>query len=965
MITPRTTRVFRTAGLQAFQRAIVRCIPPDPAAARTCAVIVPTKSAAEELRRTVEQHRLLASADGAARVFVMPDVVTRDEFYAALHARLSAAAPLLTPFDREVLLRRSAKEAQIDGIEPPFSPRPGLMREILELYDELRRRHRTVADFERLMVDELAASAEHDRGAARLLEQTQFLIATFERFEHASEHLNLSEHDVRSLALEAAAPLYHHVVVTVADQAADAHGLWTADFDLLARMPGLERLDVVATEALLDSGFYTRLRDSLLPGIEDAIVEEEECSSVPVLLVPENKPGEEPATAFRCRDREEELAEFARLRRISTSTAPASRTAIAFQRPLPYLYLARQVFDSARMPWQALDSLPLAGEPFAAAVDVLFTAAAADFTRSALVELLGSPHFHFDEDGRPVTRADVHALDAMLVRQKFLGGVDRLSRLADVRREPGLRAALAAARELDSAMHAETAPEQIRRLIAFIQTHEHLPPADEPWHARHMRARGAVLDALGMLAATHAAHDPAPLSVHELSGSVRRWIEGQTFSPRNGTRGVRLLDARAAAYADVDDLRLVGLIESDWPERHARSIFYPQTLLAQLGWPSEQERLSAARARFRDLLKLPRRRVSLSFCTLEEDAIVPASPLLEEIDQAGLRTERATVTGRARLFVHEALSMDPVIPDVVDGVPASWLRARAERAGDGPQYRGEIGARAPQAYAVSRLEQYLACPFKYFADKVLGLEEERDEDVWMSPQEHGQFVHEVFEAFFIEWQQAGHGSITTGNLDVALQTFRTIADRHLDELPEGDRALERALLLGSAAAPGLAERVFGFEIEDEETVVERLLEFELKGVFTFDGASGPREVALRCKSDRIDLLTGGRLRIVDYKTGNAPALDRSLQLAVYGACAAQALAGRHGRSWSVARATYISLKGKNADVDESAMREGRERLLTVVDAVERGAFPVRPADPFRCNWCAFPSVCRKDYVGDE
>lgn len=309
--------------------------------------------------------------------------------------------------------------------------------------------------------------------------------------------------------------------------------------------------------------------------------------------------------------------------------------------------------------------------------------------------------------------------------------------------------------------------------------------------------------------------------------------------------------------------------------------------------------------------------------------------------------------------------MDPLVGAVVGGAAAPWLRVRSERSCEGPIYCGEVGARAPQAYAVSRLEQYLACPFKYFADKVLGLEEEREEEVWMSPQEHGHFVHEVFEAFFIEWQQAGHGSITADNVDAARLLFRTIADRHLDQLPEGDRALERALLLGSAAAPGLAERVFAFEIEDADEVVERLLEFELKGVFTFNTDSGPREVALRCKSDRIDLLEGGGLRIVDYKTGNAPALDRSLQLAVYGACAEQALAGRRGRSWHVERATYVSLKGKNVDVDQSARREGQLRLLSVVDGVERGEFPVRPADPFRCNWCAFPSVCRKDYVGDE
>lgn len=977
MITPRTTTLFRTADLQAFQRTIADRIPADPAAARECAVIVPTRSAAEELRRTVEHRRLLGADGGADCVCVMPDVLTRDEFHRALHARLEKAPPLLTPFDREVLLRRSAREAQIEGVEPPFSPRAGLMREILDLYDQLRRRDKTVADFERLMIDELAASAESDRGAARLLEQTQFLVATFERFERATAAPQsvdtaasglaqaVDEHGIRVLALESARPLYRHVIVTVADQTADARGLWTADFDLLARLPGLERIDVLATDALLESGFHERLRNSLLPGIEDVIVERDGTSSRPVLVVPDSHGADERAIAFRCRDREEELAEFARMHRTAASSAPAGRTAIVFQRPLPYLYLARQVFDAARLPWQALDALPLAAEPFAAAVDVLFTAAAAGFTRGALVELLGSPHFRFEEEGRPVTRADVHALDAMLVAQKFFGGVDRLAALADARRERGLRAAAAAAHALDAAMQAGTAQAQIQGLTAFIRAHERLPAPTDEWHDRHLRARGAVLGALQMLAAAHAAHDPAPLSVQELSGSVHRWIEEQTFSPRHGAGGLRLLDARAAAYADLDDLRLVGLIESDWPERHARSIFYPQTLLAPCGWPSEQERLAAARARFHDLLALPRRRVSLSFCTLEDDGIVSPSPLLDEIDPAASTTERFAAAGRTRVFLHEALSIDPIAETVVTGPAAAWLRMRLARTGDAPRFRGEIGPRAPRAYAVSRLEHYLACPFKYFAGRVLGLQEEREEDAWMSPQEHGHFVHDVFEAFFTRWQQAGCGAITPDNVDQALDLFGIIANEHLDALPAGDRALERALLLGTAAAPGLADRVFAFEIEDDEPVIERLLEFELTGAFMFRDEAAAREVALRCKADRIDLLEGGRLRIVDYKTGNAPALDRALQLAVYGACAEQALAGRHGRSWTVARATYISLKSKNADLDEAARREGEARLLAVVDGVERGRFPVQPADPFRCNWCAFPSVCRKDYVGDE
>ena len=121
-----------------------------------------------------------------------------------------------------------------------------------------------------------------------------------------------------------------------------------------------------------------------------------------------------------------------------------------------------------------------------------------------------------------------------------------------------------------------------------------------------------------------------------------------------GASGPLLLDARAAAYADVDDLFLVGLIEQDWPDRVRRSIFYPASLLTQLGWPAETERLQAARARFRDLLRLPAQRVSVSSFTLEDDAIVSGSSFLQEIAASGLGLERHGREGPAP-FTHEAL----------------------------------------------------------------------------------------------------------------------------------------------------------------------------------------------------------------------------------------------------------------------------------------------------------------------
>jgi hypothetical protein len=119
-------------------------------------------------------------------------------------------------------------------------------------------------------------------------------------------------------------------------------------------------------------------------------------------------------------------------------------------------------------------------------------------------------------------------------------------------------------------------------------------------------------------------------------------------------------------------------------------------------------------------------------------------------------------------------------------------------------------------------------------------------------------------------------------------------------------------------------------------------------------------------------MADGTIRIVDYKLSKAPKPSRALQLPIYGICAQQALEGRHQRSWTLGRAGYVAFREKNAfvslgDADKlkDALAAGQARLLGAVDGIERGEFPPNPEEPFLCTRCAYSTVCRKDYVGDE
>jgi RecB family exonuclease len=975
-VTPRRTTLLRAPDLRSFQRAIADASFPDadPVRLRDCAVIVPTRAAGELLRRALERLRL---GDGR-RVTAVPEIVTREDWYTRLHERLGASPPLLTAFDREVLLRAAACAAADAGAAPPFRLRPGLVVEMLSFYDELLRRDRTLEAFERLMVESLEPSAEIDRGAARLLAQTRFLAAAFREYEtRVAATGRLDEHGLRRLARSAPARHpFRHVVLTVADRIAEPSGLWHADFDLLARLPGLERVDVVTTEQVLASGFHQRVHD-LLPGIDERLVPS--AGAAPALVIP---PEAEPRH-FVARDREEELVEAARLvkrRARGGSLRAAERLGIVFQRPLPYLYLARHVFADARIEWQASDALPLGAEPYAAAVDLVLTFAGSGFSRAAGIALLRSPHFAFGGGPDPRLSRAVAALNRALLEARFLGGVAALESIAERMAGAPAQAArslVAAARELAPLTSASSASGQIRALLVFLRGHERLVPPEDPLFARHVRARGATLGALEGLADAHARYDDRPFSLEELTGTIRRWIESQTFSPRTGAGGVQLADATAARYGDFDEIRIVGLVEPDWPERPARGIFYPAALLNQLGWVPEAQRLAGARAAFRDLLRLPARRVSASAFTLEDEALVPPSTFIEELDAPDLMAVRDDAPLPARMFVHEALADDPLEPSAVTGAPADWLAARRARTpACDARFRGLAGATSSDGYAVAAVEQYLACPFKYFAGSVLDLEEEKDDEPGLTPLERGRFVHEVLCEFFTEWQRRGGGAITIENMPEAIAAFTRIAEARLATVPDTDRALERTHLLGSAAAPGLAERAFAFELERPVPVVERLLEHRLEGEFTFRSGGTARVIRLRGKADRIDILANGAIRVIDYKLRKAPRPARALQLPVYGVAATQALAAARGGEWRLAEAGYVAfaerqafvrLGGRqgNGEKHAEAVAAGQALFIETIDAIERGEFPVRPDEPYMCRFCAYPSVCRKDYVGDE
>lgn len=988
-----TLRLTRVPTLAAFRRALVGFMPlRSVGEARATAVLVPTRSAAALLRRTIEDRLSPGSA------FVLPDLLTRHDWYERLAARLPAPPPILDAFERDVLMEAAAHQAVTDGATPPFHLRSALISEIVALYDAIHRQRQSVAAFERLVLEPLAAEAEAegDAGAERLLRQTRFLAHTFKGYEARRDALGRhDEHTLRArlLAVPAARP-YRRIVVAVADDTREPNGLSSADYDLVSRLPGLEAVELVATEQMLSTGMLERLLD-VLPGLEvvrEATSPHEPAFDTPRLLVPEvtgrsGRGGGRVELTFRSRDREEELRDLVRriryLSLVAEAPAPLSRVVVVFDRPLPYVYLAREVFARAGIPVDVRDALPLAAEPYAAAVDLVLTCAASGFTRSALVALLASPHFAFRADGVVVDRLDVAALDAALEERDHAGEADRLVHLAaawldGTGRSPhdrwdagrAARAARAAASvigELSPLTAQAPASHQLSRLLAFLHAHAAPVAADDPLRERLLRASDAVTYILSALGAAHREHHDLLWSLGELTAEIRHRLEAETFTPAGDEGGVRFVDAAAAPFGEADARHLVGLVDGDWPRRPRRNIFYSRGLLTTLGWPGERpDALAPARAAFLDLVHDAATHVSASTFALEDDALVEPSALVDDLARAGLTV--VTLPARdAVVFDDEALLSRPVIETgLPDGV-ARWARLRASRRDPAhPRHHGAAGPQASRPRSVTALDLYAQCPFKFFARHVLRLPEERDEQDGLTPLERGRLHHEIFEAIYTAWQERGGRTVTPERLDEAQALAFDVMERHLARLNPADAALERTRLVGSPVAAGLIDVVLRLEAERAVEVVERRLEHRIDGVYEFRGPRGPRRVEVRGIADRIDLLADGTFRIFDYKT-TAPGTP--LQIAVYAICATARLRGYRGRDWALAEAAYIAFRGERSVIPlarpaeiEATLLDAEATIATMADAIDAGAFPPRPRTRSLCATCAYAGVCRKDYV---
>jgi RecB family exonuclease len=287
-----------------------------------------------------------------------------------------------------------------------------------------------------------------------------------------------------------------------------------------------------------------------------------------------------------------------------------------------------------------------------------------------------------------------------------------------------------------------------------------------------------------------------------------------------------------------------------------------------------------------------------------------------------------------------------------------------------------------QTVSPTAIESWVACPYAYFVQQLLGVRavEEPDRIIRIEPTERGSLIHDVLDAFHREVieghlaQPTSHGW-TEDHRNALLALFEATCDRTERRGRSGRPAtwdterrrlrteLLRWLDADSQVAVGRGSSVVASEHRfgvDAPPVTLPL----------GDG----RRLSLRGSFDRVDRTATGGLVVTDHKTGKPDAYrkltpaDPTLggtvfQLPSY-AAAARSVVGPD----DAAVVAEYSMFGRGDyqrfgfTITPDIERLVASQLTDVVDGIESGWFPARPERPGFRLWVSCP-YCEPDGLG--
>ena len=420
---------------------------------------------------------------------------------------------------------------------------------------------------------------------------------------------------------------------------------------------------------------------------------------------------------------------------------------------------------------------------------------------------------------------------------------------------------------------------------------------------------------------------PVVAAADEDSGDLATPVADVVVTPLART----MLRPFAAVVMPGADHRSLGAMSVD-------DSLLPRSAIAALSLPTLADRRDSELLAFAQVLRLPR--LTLSRRRGDAGDPVAASPFVERLRSALAEVHTQDgAPGDLRAWRdprgERRLTAEPVRP-TAPTVPADAL---------------------PQRLSASAFEALRACPYRFFAERVLRLSELDELDDEVEKRDYGTWLHDVLDVFHRE---------RGGPRDAATDEMRL---REIGETVRAAMGLDAAAFLPyDASFAGFVPRYVKW-LHDRERLGWRWQSGESETSRAPPELEGLEIYGRIDRIDRREGKDGPMLELIDYKTGSVEKLKETLrepledtQLAFYAALV--------GDDLPVA-ASYLAVdrtRGLIPVVHPRVADDARTLVIGLADEMRRlraGAGLPALGEGSACDYCQARGLCRRDHWASD
>lgn len=270
-------------------------------------------------------------------------------------------------------------------------------------------------------------------------------------------------------------------------------------------------------------------------------------------------------------------------------------------------------------------------------------------------------------------------------------------------------------------------------------------------------------------------------------------------------------------------------------------------------------------------------------------------------------------------------------------------------------------------WSASTFESYGACPFQFFTQKALNLEEKKPLELGLDYAQEGSILHRILEMVYAQAGREADLERLLVLLDsVCVEVFKRAPDE-FGFRPSALWQVEQAQL--KAVLQKTIQALEGLREDWQPLAFEAKFGIDAAPLLVIETDQEP--IRLRGLIDRLDKNSAGEIRVIDYKRSGSSLSDneflkgRRLQLPIYALAAQDALklgSVKEGFYWNVTGANKCAMKVSSTEekgfiVLDDAVRLLKEHLTQTLEHIRSGHFPPDTRDTSCPSYCPAKQWC--------